>query len=348
MWESPVELWRRLRLGREEYLQRLVTTLIVGGDPPPWNSQRVPSEAGRSFLQLLDRAAHGDGVGEAPVTAPEAFVDEYLLPKLDESARNGWPDWAVIWPDRVWVIELKTEASSHRDDQLPYYLLLAAAAHPTSRLDVTYLTGPLTKPGPALLAGQRFSHLTWEQVLPLLEAVWGDEPRREVAAYVDMVRTVIENLSTLRPAEQRATVLNDYPDVCLEMPSPVEAVVSDASVTRPDPEREAAADALDRTEGLLGMARATAADGKQRGVGASDPTALEELRDSAWAQISELEHADPTRSVLPWLWKAGRTGGGALTPEGAEFGYELRFSRYGQTQVRSGRSRKNDIWATEP
>jgi hypothetical protein len=37
--------------------------------------------------------------------------------------------------------------------------------------------------------------------------------------------------------------------------------------------------------------------------------------------------------VRPWLWKAGQTGGGALTPEGDEFGYELRFSRYQQMQV---------------
>jgi hypothetical protein len=42
------------------------------------------------------------------------FVDEYLLPKLDAHAQNGWPDSAVLWPDRVWIIEFKTEAASHR------------------------------------------------------------------------------------------------------------------------------------------------------------------------------------------------------------------------------------------
>jgi hypothetical protein len=36
MWESPAALWRRLKLGREEYLQRLVRTLImpVSAIPP--------------------------------------------------------------------------------------------------------------------------------------------------------------------------------------------------------------------------------------------------------------------------------------------------------------------------
>ena len=42
----------------------------------------------------------------------------------------------------------------------------------------------------------------------------------------------------------------------------------------------------------------------------------------------------PTRFVLPWLWEAGSTGGKALTPEGEEFGYELRFSRYKTLQVK--------------
>ncbi len=70
---------------------------------------------------------------------------------------NGWPDWAVLWPDRVWVIELKSEPGSHRPDQLPYYLRLAAAAHPSCRVDLTYITGPLAKPAPALGEGQRYS-----------------------------------------------------------------------------------------------------------------------------------------------------------------------------------------------
>src|SRR5262245_26580957 len=123
MWESPTRLWRRLKLGREEYLQRLVTTLILDGDAPPWNTPRPPGEAGQRFLQLLDEAAHGShGIdGSAPA---DRFVDEYLLPKLEQDAANGWPDWAVLWADRVWVIELKTEAGSHRADQLPYYLRL--------------------------------------------------------------------------------------------------------------------------------------------------------------------------------------------------------------------------------
>ena len=97
MWESPTALWRRLKRGREEYLQRLVTTLILDGDPPPWNTRRSPGEAGRRFLRLLDEAAHGGHHHVGFEKVPDWFVDEYMLPKLDESAANGWPDWAVLW-----------------------------------------------------------------------------------------------------------------------------------------------------------------------------------------------------------------------------------------------------------
>lgn len=119
MWESPDSLWRRLKLGREEFLQRVITTLIVGGDAPAWNTPREPSEQGRRFLMLLDKLAHGEASGLDEAGQAEAFIDEYLLPKLEASAQNGWPDWAVLWTDRVWVIELKTEAASHRDTSCP-------------------------------------------------------------------------------------------------------------------------------------------------------------------------------------------------------------------------------------
>ena len=123
---------------------------------------------------------------------------------------NGWPDWAVLWPDRAWVIELKS-GGSHRDEQLPYYLLLAAAAHSSRRVDLTYITGPLTKPAPLLGVGQRYSHLQWTQVLPLVEHVWGTHGHPEVLAYVKAVRTVIANLTVLRPSEQRLAITGPLP-----------------------------------------------------------------------------------------------------------------------------------------
>lgn len=36
--EDPAALAGRLRLGREEFCQRLLTTLILGGTYPKWNA----------------------------------------------------------------------------------------------------------------------------------------------------------------------------------------------------------------------------------------------------------------------------------------------------------------------
>ncbi len=308
---------------------------MVGGDPPAWNVPRPPSVQGVAFLRLLDALAHGEepAADEDPWPSPDVFVDEYLLPKIDPSSPNGWPDWAVLWPDRAWVIELKTEPGSHRADQLPYYLLLAAAAHPNCRVDLTYVTGPLNKPAPSVDAGQRYSHLQWKEVLPLIEEVWGSDQRHEVVAYVDAVRTVIENLTLLRPSEQRAAVLGLHPgDLTTPLPvqdlrTATESKGLGAGGDRSAASRTASADSL------VELARATAADGRQRGVGAVSPTDLEWLRDAARAVIGALPAHDATRLVLPWLWKGDRTTGRALTPEGEEFGYELRFSRYKTVQI---------------
>ena len=100
-------------------------------------------------------------------------------------------------------------------------------------------------------------------------------------------------------------------------------------------------------ERLLALAQATAADGRQRGTGATSPADLELLRDRARALIDTLPGDDATRYVMPWLWKADSTTGRALTPEGDEFGYELRFSRYKTVQVTPGGRRLRRAEANE-
>jgi hypothetical protein len=259
------------------------------------------------------------------------FVDEYLLPRLEENAANGWPDWAVLWADRVWIIELKTEAGSHRADQLPYYLRLAAAAHPCRSLDLTYVTGPLSKPARALLEGQRYSHVTWDDVVPLIHETWGHDARPQVAAYVDMVNTLVSNLSRHKPSAQREIVLGGL----VEGPGPAAAKdpADPGAIEEPSAPESHPVTAPNAGGSLLELARATATDGRQRAIGAPNPEELEALRDRALTEIGSLASSDNTRLVLPWLWDGTRTGGRALTPEGEEFGYELRFSRYKRVRV---------------
>jgi hypothetical protein len=76
MIEDPVQLLGRLRLGQEEYCQRLLTMLILAGPYPRWNSRSRPSEQGTQFLQALDALSFGDAAWDR---RPQ-FVDEFDLP----------------------------------------------------------------------------------------------------------------------------------------------------------------------------------------------------------------------------------------------------------------------------
>jgi hypothetical protein len=113
-YEDPQPLLARLRLGREEFAQRLLTSLILGGAYPRWNTRNTPSAAGVAFLRALDELCFGQ-----PGKPAAVFVDELDLQRRHEDERGGAPDQAVLWDDRLWLIELKTEPRSHRRDQLP-------------------------------------------------------------------------------------------------------------------------------------------------------------------------------------------------------------------------------------
>jgi hypothetical protein len=129
-YEPPRHLLGRLRLGREEFCQRLLTMLILDGPYPKWNSRSLPSPAGKRFLAGLHRLSFG--AGDWP---PDGiFVDEFELPKRHDAEAGGAPDWAVLWPDRLWIVELKTERASHRAAQIPSYFELGRHHHPARRL----------------------------------------------------------------------------------------------------------------------------------------------------------------------------------------------------------------------
>ena len=74
-YETPTSLASRLRLGREEFLQRLLTTLILDAPYPRWNTRSTPSPEGIAFLESLWVLS---GFDDWPAGAP-AFVDEFDL-----------------------------------------------------------------------------------------------------------------------------------------------------------------------------------------------------------------------------------------------------------------------------
>lgn len=90
-YEDPAALAGRLRLGREEFCQRLLTTLILGGTYPKWNTRSTPTPQGAAFLRHLDELSFGRA---APPDA-DVFVDELELRPRVEGEQGGAPDWAV-------------------------------------------------------------------------------------------------------------------------------------------------------------------------------------------------------------------------------------------------------------
>src|SRR4051812_24342175 len=98
---EPDSLLRRKRYGREEYVQDLLAALVVGGEPPRWNSPAHPTQRGAELLATI--------AGESPTGDPPVFFNEFELQRRRESEVSGWPDFATISSDTLVMIELKTE-----------------------------------------------------------------------------------------------------------------------------------------------------------------------------------------------------------------------------------------------
>lgn len=303
--EDALAMLARLRLGREEYCQRLLTMLILDGDYPRWNSRSHPSEPGARFLTELDTLSFGTAGA-----VPAVFVDEFDMPRRNEGERGCAPDYAVLWEDRLWLIELKTEGASHRRAQIPSYLELARHHYPDLRIDLTYLTPPMTVDAPALPPGTRFSHVAWEQAQELIAASWptGDDSQRSA---VEMLLAAVASIGSSWP-EWRTEQLGEAQGA--DEPT-VEVPRGDTSD--------------DLTEALA-LAEATARDGVQRALdrAAKDLDSLQGLRLAVPQAICGSPGGSSLRHVMPWLWHGPTSGGGAITTAGADSDYELRFSRY--------------------
>lgn len=297
-YEPPRQLANRLKLGREEFGQRLLTTLILEAPYPRWNSRCVPSQRGIRFLHgLWTASGFGGWPGDDVV-----FVDEFELPPRADGEKGGAPDYAVLWQDRVWMIELKTEAGSHQTSQIPGYFELARHHHPDSDIAVTYLTPPMeyTFAAPGSWAG--YAHVTWPVVAPLIAATWHGIEVPGQQQVVEGLLDLIERMETEGPAA--------YMESLRTAAEPV------ATVADPVPE-------------ALALAEATAGDGQQRALdyGAADLEGLLELRLQIRDELAASAQETALRCVMPWLWRP-ESGGRPLTAAGEATGRELRLSRY--------------------
>jgi hypothetical protein len=254
-FETPTQLLARLKLGREEYCQRLLTTLLLHAPYPRWNTRSVLAPIGAAFLRDL----YGRSFGSRwPDRAP-IFVDEFELPPRHDAEKGGAPDYALLWDDRLWLIELKTEKASHRASQIPGYFELAHHHYPAARIDLTYVTPPMAaafQPDPSWA---RYAHVTWAEVGVLVRAHWlvpTDPGQREV---VEGLLGAIDSLH-LTPTQWRAALAADA-----AIASPLEDARADHDLAVAEPADQA-----------MELAAATAQDGVQRALDFV-PTDLENL-----------------------------------------------------------------------
>jgi hypothetical protein len=297
-YESPRELLDRLKLGREEFVQRLITSLILAAPYPSWNSRNRPGPDGLVFLERL----HGLSFENGWAGSEAVFVDEFDLPGRTDDDKSGAPDWAVLWSDRLWIIELKTEVASHRHDQVPTYFDLAHHHYPDSQIDLTYLTPPMNATYEDENDRGRFSHVAWEPVASLVEEIWGGSGRPDQQEVVDGILAALGALD-MKPSPW----LDDF---------------------RAHEEVESGA-----VDQAMSLANETADDHSQRGVDVrfSGIDALYEMRDTVNARLAASPAGSPLRHVRAWKWEPSSLGA-PLTDAGGTVGMELRLSYYERPQ----------------
>lgn len=311
--EAPSRLLGRLKLGREEFCQRLLTMLILDGPYPRWNTRSRVSPAGLSFLRALYLSQFGE-----PWPGDDLeFVDEFELPGRHEGETGGAPDYAVLWPGRVWLIELKTEKGSHRRGQIPGYFELAHHHHPDARVDITYLTPPMAAAYEPRFEWARYRHVTWPALEAAISGAW---PGERHGPHVRYLLDAIASLH-LKPTEWRAMATGTLAEAA-------EWAGAAADEAPPLP--------LDRAlPHGFGAAELTAQDGRQRGVefDAGEMQDLLDLRLALRDRLASSPIGSDLRRVVPWIWRTESTGK-PLTALCADRGMELRVSRYKTDQYR--------------
>ncbi len=285
---------RRRLQGLESWAHFMLSSVLAGGRPPGWNRRHGPSEFGREVIRVIDEMTFGDNRADPP-----DLYWEFRLDKRPQDDQNGWPDIAMAWPDRIMLVELKTDPGSIRDGQLDWYLQLGAVNHPNSQIDMLFITrDPVPEPPPDMPTGARYANLTWRGLageLTTISEICDDGDRQVISRYIEM----LDELGVLDAGESRATP-----------PTPTVATTA-----TPD-------GWLDQAVAIAGS---TARDGVQRAL---------DVRFASWDEVKlaadrvrdSLDGTPAADHVQAWRWRTASSGE-PLTTSGAEVGWELRFSR---------------------
>ena len=281
LWEDPDQLLL-MKLGREEYCQRMLTSLIIGGPYPKWNSKNIPSENGFKFFNSLQHLAFGSDI-EKPIE----FIDEFDLPGKSFDEKGGAPDYAVFWDNHLWIIELKTESSSHRNDQLPLYLELANNHYPKLDLQMLYITPSMVRIESAGTDDHSFSHLFWSEVSPLINRIWSISDKNQEQLLESALRRELQLLN-----------------------SPTKVFRDNAEIIR----------------NALNLSLQVQETGKQMAI-EINAGGLDEIIELRIRIRDALKRFEGASGVKPWIWYEKSSGGKPMTELGRQVGCELRLSR---------------------
>ena len=202
------------------------------------------------------------------------------------------------------MIELKTEAGSHRPAQIPLYFELGRHHYPRHRIDITYLTGPVSTGLHQFRTAAASGTSPGAEVMPLIRDVWADRS----PLHRDVVRAlgdVLDGLGTKWSAWRADRIEAGPSSICrrrtlpathLRLPVSPRSITSNAPSTSPRANLEN----------------------------------LQALRLEVLHRIKA--SGDAALHVAPWLWRWASQGQ-PLTSAGRETGYELRLSWYQKPAV---------------
>lgn len=195
MVEQDVRYW--VSQSREVFVQHAVASLLVAGTVQGWNRPHELAEEGLSFIDRLD----GELFPPRRKTGTPAFYVNLALHPGEGSAEGGLPDLAVLWRDRLLLVELKTEPGSETEGQIDKYAALGTHHYPGHVVDLVYLT-PREMGRPPRAPGVGYANVTLATAGPWLQAAWKDAAAEDAWAvdqFVDYLRVLEPGGTAARP-----------------------------------------------------------------------------------------------------------------------------------------------------
>jgi hypothetical protein len=289
--------------GSEGTAQRYLCALLINGPQYGYHKSWPLSERGVRFVAGL----YSRAFGTAPADPPE-FWNEMNLLAVNADDKQA-VDYAFLWRDVSFLVELKTLGGSHRPGQLAEYLLRARHHNPEKAIDLLYLTQSMSAASPDPVPERcRYAHITWSQALDVADDVWGTSADSRELRCLVLLRDHLQGQGALAAlpvrAESKGTRRAQPP---ADLPEVWRRLIDRAVVLA---ERAAAGQraAIDVPAELV-----------------ADPAILGRLEQVKVELEKRITASEELSGVKVWRWTSS-SGGRAYTEAGGRVGLELRLS----------------------